>query len=233
MGQKSSQILSADRSKLNPNNATNVTNFPVQITPNIFIGGHPCLRRSVLESLGIKYVLNCALELHHGPWVRWATLKQAGIQVRHLDWDDLPSQRILPSKHTAEALKWMQSIIDKGGKVLVNCAAGRSRSTSMVMAHLIANQGLSFEHALNVVTHAHSLAEPNPAFCRQLKRLAKQHALPPSPFPSPYPPTIHNYPSAGGTASFHPLTSCYGFETPRMPLPATGPQPCSISYVKD
>ena len=53
--------------------------------------------------------------------------------------------------------------------MLVHCQAGVSRSASVVVAHLMASLGLSYEMAFAMVKGARSVVMPNVGFVRQLK----------------------------------------------------------------
>jgi len=55
-----------------------------------------------------------------------------------------------------------------GGKVLVHCAAGISRSATMATAHLMAADKVTFDRALEKVSKARPLVCPNSSFRLQL-----------------------------------------------------------------
>ena len=50
-----------------------------------------------------------------------------------------------------DAVEFIKQAVDEGGRILVHCVAGRSRSVSCVVAYLIASQGLSSEDAIALV----------------------------------------------------------------------------------
>lgn len=56
----------------------------------------------------------------------------------------------------------------EGGKVLVHCYAGISRSVSLILAYLIISHGYSFQKALSMVKKSRPIANPNPGFKSQL-----------------------------------------------------------------
>lgn len=58
-----------------------------------------------------------------------------------------------------------------GGRVLVHCAAGVSRSSSTVMYHLMLEYGMSYDEALDAVRAVRHVVQPNHGFERQLRRL--------------------------------------------------------------
>jgi dual specificity phosphatase 12 len=59
-----------------------------------------------------------------------------------------------------------------GGRVLVHCVAGTSRSVAVVAAYLMAAHDMDSQGALALVRAAHPPAAPNPSFVRQLELYA-------------------------------------------------------------
>jgi len=62
----------------------------------------------------------------------------------------------------------------KKGTVLVHCKQGVSRSAAAIMAYLIKRRNKTFEQALEWTRTARACINPNPAFRKQLKQLAKK-----------------------------------------------------------
>ncbi|WBR14553.1 Dual specificity phosphatase [Pandoravirus kuranda] len=78
------------------------------------------------------------------------------------------------------------SAMARGKSVLVHCMGGISRSTTILAAHLILDEGLGASEAMAVIRKARRRAGPNASFWRQLKDLAAHtvhvpSALSPSP----------------------------------------------------
>lgn len=145
-----------------------------QIHRNVWQGGYQALQARTLQERGITCVINAAFELERGgggPWVDWDDLQRAGIEVLHLNWEDAPRQPIYPSETLRRALEWMDSITNSGHSVLVNCAAGVSRSSSLVIAYLISRMGMTFDQALATCRAGRPQSQPNPGFESQLRRL--------------------------------------------------------------
>jgi len=69
---------------------------------------------------------------------------------------------------------FLEEVKKKGGKVLVHCLIGKSRSVSIVIAYFILNMGYSYEKAYNHVKIRRFIAEPNYGFAKQLMELGKK-----------------------------------------------------------
>lgn len=89
-------------------------------------------------------------------------------EVLELHMDDMDTFRI----HDAveRALPRMAAVRAAGGTVMVNCAAGRSRSAAVVLAHLMDFEGLSLADAFRTMRTARPYAYPNVGFVVQLMR---------------------------------------------------------------
>ena len=57
----------------------------------------------------------------------------------------------------------------EGCKVLVHCAAGISRSATMIISYLVAEEQLGWKEGLHLCRQARPVVCPNPAFRKQLE----------------------------------------------------------------
>ncbi|XP_043926513.1 dual specificity phosphatase 28-like [Protopterus annectens] len=64
----------------------------------------------------------------------------------------------------------IQDTAQGGGRSLVYCKNGRSRSATICIAYLMKHQQLPLEKAFQIVKAARSVAEPNKGFWSQLQR---------------------------------------------------------------
>jgi len=83
---------------------------------------------------------------------------------------------ILLSRFT-EVGRWIRACLDDSQCVLVHCAAGVSRSASLVTAFLMKYKSLTKEDALSHVKAIRPIVNPNPGFLRQLLQYQKALAL--------------------------------------------------------
>jgi protein-tyrosine phosphatase len=67
-----------------------------------------------------------------------------------------------------ETNKFIENAIQSGGKVLVHCKAGRSRSVSILCAYIISTFGMPVDEALNSIKNKRDILEPNDGFVKQL-----------------------------------------------------------------
>ena len=68
-----------------------------------------------------------------------------------------------------ECIKFIENVKEKGGRVLVHCIQGISRSVSIVMAYIIFSKKLSYDKAFNLVQSKREISSPNFGFSIQLQ----------------------------------------------------------------
>ena len=113
-----------------------------------------------LVKAGITHVVVCAAELDK------VFEKKIAIKYLKLELADNTNVNLTPI--LAKSLPWMRDAIETGGRVLVHCAAGASRSGTIALAYIMATRHLTFAEALVNVQKIRPLIQPNQDFCRQL-----------------------------------------------------------------
>merc|ERR1712080_531894 len=93
------------------------------------------------------------------------TLESHGVKVMQLDLADKDMADI--SSHFPATNAWIKEALDGGGKVLVNCFQGASRSATVVMAYLIQHQNMQADEAIVSVKQRRDI-RPNNGFLNQL-----------------------------------------------------------------
>ena len=91
------------------------------------------------------------------------------LEERRLQLQDSPEQRI--DGAVAEGTRFLQECEARGGRVLVHCSAGESRSPTIVIAFLISTRGCTFLEAFSLVKERRPSINPNPSFVAQLKQI--------------------------------------------------------------
>eukprot|EP00164_Ancoracysta_twista_P006513 GFYU01009077.1.p1 GENE.GFYU01009077.1~~GFYU01009077.1.p1 ORF type:complete len:180 (+),score=25.30 GFYU01009077.1:123-662(+) len=78
--------------------------------------------------------------------------------------------------HMDDIVQFIHDCRVNGGVCYVHCSAGISRSSTAVVAYLMAHLRMSFSRALEVVQILRSTAQPNAAFQKQLVMFGEEKA---------------------------------------------------------
>ncbi|XP_072527685.1 dual specificity protein phosphatase 5 [Salminus brasiliensis] len=132
---------------------------PVELLPFLYLGSaHHACRHDYLSDLRITALLNVsrrdsrpAKGQHRYKWIPVEDSHTADI-----------------SSHFQEAIDFIDEVKQEGGKVLVHCEAGISRSPTICMAYLMKKQRLRLEEAFDVVRQRRAIISPNFSFMGQL-----------------------------------------------------------------
>ncbi|KAF6148841.1 hypothetical protein GIB67_014212 [Kingdonia uniflora] len=145
-----------------------------KVADHIYLGGEAVARnRDILRQNGITHVLNCV------GFVCPEYFK-SDLVYKTLWLQDSPSEDITSILY--DVFDYFEDVREQGGKVLVHCCQGVSRSTSLVIAYLMWREGQSFDDAFQYVKAARGIANPNMGFACQLLQCQKRvHAIPLSP----------------------------------------------------
>lgn len=133
---------------------------PVEVTPGVFLGSiGAAMTKSVLQNIGITHILTVADEV--------APMHPEDFEyhlVKILDLEETNLLAALPS-----ALSYIEQTLAAGGKVLVHCFPGRSRSASVCLAWLMKTQGRTLEEGLEYLKSSRPQVQPNDGFMSQLQ----------------------------------------------------------------
>ena len=134
-----------------------------QITDNIFIGNKEIAKDvKQLKKYGITHIVNCANELKY--------LIKYHKNVFEYLWLPLVDSYIENiNEYFSKTNQFIDDAITKGGKVLIHCSAGISRSSSVTIAYLMYKENITFDNALKKVKNERSYCKPNDGFVEQLK----------------------------------------------------------------
>jgi protein-tyrosine phosphatase len=117
-----------------------------------------------LHRLGITHILDLARE--STPHCNMDKIKSE-FNYYHIEMYDSPEFPIY--KYFDETEKYLDEIYNSGGKVLVNCHMGRSRSATIVINYIMRKTGLMMGVAMMEVKNKRNAISPNIGFMKQLE----------------------------------------------------------------
>lgn len=139
-----------------------------EVYPGIILSDGPtALCTSMLKRMGVSHVLNAAQGKDRPGQVNTSPsfYSHSGIRYLGVEAFDHIAFRLYP--YFDEAADFMQDALDSGGKVLVHCRAGISRSATLVCAFLMLKKRLSAQEAIRTVRKNRAII-PNDGFLQQL-----------------------------------------------------------------
>lgn len=128
----------------------------------LLLGGY---HAAVFLPDSVTHVINCAkgLDMFGPKYTRAiAQHKARGISFLELDWEDHPEQEI--AMDLSRACVFIEESRKGGGDILVHCAQGKSRSSTVVVAYLLAKYPHKFNDVPAALTFAQTkrkMAQPN------------------------------------------------------------------------
>ncbi|CAK91959.1 unnamed protein product (macronuclear) [Paramecium tetraurelia] len=120
--------------------------------------------KPTLDKKGIRTVLTVACQLN---------IKYNDQNMNHKIYSILDSEQANVAQFFDDSFYHIKNGL-KSGSVLVHCAAGVSRSASIVIAYLMRNKGWTYSEAFSHVKSKRFVICPNSGFQRQLKLFEKQ-----------------------------------------------------------
>ncbi|KAG0347902.1 hypothetical protein BG004_006621 [Podila humilis] len=176
--------------------ASPYTTEPVRVLPYLYLGAeHNASDFSALARLGITCVLNVALEItrdgeqethRHSGHVSSnnnhfglaepkksnlsSSVFKRGVEYKNLSWSH--SQRNVLNDFPM-AFEYIDRAVAQGGKVLVHCQLGVSRSASLVIAYVMRAQTMGLSEAYDYVKQLSAVISPNMTLMYQLAEFEK------------------------------------------------------------
>jgi protein-tyrosine phosphatase len=132
------------------------------------IGNYITKDSDILEERNIKVVISALTEEEYEDYMI------AEQDFPNMDWhrlviDDDKDEKI--SQHFFDVHKIISEALSQNKNVIVHCAAGMSRSPTLVIAYLMIENRWSYEAAYGYVRSRRGIVEPNIGFAKQLKSL--------------------------------------------------------------
>lgn len=143
-----------------------------QIIPGIYLGSCGAAHNEKgLREAGVTHILCVAQNLL--PSVKASTVS---LQMNYLEIpiEDKPDRNITDMFDVC--FEFIDRCIDSGGKVLIHCFQGKSRSASVVVGYLMFKKQLRLEESLALVKSKRPVVAPNLGFALQLRKYERQLA---------------------------------------------------------
>lgn len=155
--------------------------FPSEIVPYLFVGSQQHAQsRPILEQLKITHILNITATCPN-----WFA---GSIEYKNIPIKDTWNQNI--TSYFEDAFQFIDAARNSGGRVLVHCVAGISRSPTITIAYLMRTLNISLQGALSHVKAARNIVSPNLDFLVELEQYERllNPSMGPAPLVSPDPP---------------------------------------------
>ncbi|CAH2274660.1 dual specificity phosphatase 26 [Pelobates cultripes] len=137
-----------------------------EVWPRLYLGGQEiAANKGELLKKCITHVLNAS----HSRWRGGEDYKGMNISYMGIEAQDSPTFDM--SVYFYPAADFINNALrEKGGKILVHCAVGVSRSATLVLAYLMIHQHMNLVEAITTVKDRRGII-PNRGFLRQLINL--------------------------------------------------------------
>ncbi|XP_041065914.1 dual specificity protein phosphatase 5 [Carcharodon carcharias] len=132
---------------------------PVEILPFLYLGSaYHASRPDFLDDLHITALLNVSRDC--------AEYFKSKYHYKFIPVEDSATADM--SSHFQEAIDFIDHVRHTGGKVLVHCEAGISRSPTICLAYLMRSKELRLEEAFDYIKERRNTISPNFGFMNQL-----------------------------------------------------------------
>lgn len=132
------------------------------------IGNYATRDADILEDVNAKVVISALTEEEYEDYMI-AKEDFPNIEWHRLVIDDDPEEKI--SEHFFKVHDIISKAVSENKNVVVHCAAGMSRSATLVLAYIMIENRWEYEEAYSYVKKRRELIEPNIGFSKQLKAL--------------------------------------------------------------
>lgn len=126
----------------------------------LYVGSQDAVSTDLSRLYGITHLLSIGIE---------APLPTPLLQTLFVPCLDLPETNLLAVLSITDP--FIGRCRADGGRVLVHCNAGVSRSVAVVLGYLMRSERMSYDGALAVVKSVRSCCRPNEGFAKQLREM--------------------------------------------------------------
>ncbi|XP_060076248.1 dual specificity protein phosphatase 14-like [Ylistrum balloti] len=128
------------------------------ITDSLYLSSAAAVKPDRIRTVGITHIINCTLEI---PNLNLPTIESIQIHV-----EDAPHARLCV--YFDRCADKINQVRHRGGRTLVHCVAGVSRSASLCIAYLMKYHRMKLSDAYHHVKKRRPVIRPNAGFWRQL-----------------------------------------------------------------
>lgn len=137
------------------------TKLPTRIDEGIYLGGiDDALSLRALMRLNIGAIINCTVSLEFP--------RVDGIEMHRVPVNDVVSESI--TQFFDETSELITRLRREKKIILIHCAAGVSRSPTILAAHLMKTRGMNWLDAVHFIRELRPCVEPNLGFAIQLEK---------------------------------------------------------------
>lgn len=129
-----------------------------KITDHLYLCGASAITQERLVRHGITHIINSTNDV--------PTIQVPGIQSLRIHVDDHPRARL--DVHFDRVADEISHIASRGGKVVVHCAVGVSRSATLCIVYLMKQHKMTLVVAHDYVRGRRPIIRPNTGFWKQL-----------------------------------------------------------------
>lgn len=126
----------------------------------LYLSGVAAITEHRLKKYGITHVLNTAIELKDFQYPSGVT------DVLRVEMMDKSSENLL--KYIDQCIDYIHMVKTNGGRVLVHCVAGMSRSVSVCLAFLVKYEEMTLKAAYDHIFNERRFIHPNEGFWQSL-----------------------------------------------------------------
>lgn len=139
--------------------------YAFQVGEGLYLGSYGAAQhKKHLLNLGITHMLCISMYME--------SLMTDLFDYKHVQLQDDPNHDI--RQHFEECFDFINKAKAEGGKVLIYCFSGRSRSATIAIAHLMRYKEMTLREALVHCQNVRCGVEPNFGFLQQLRRYQEE-----------------------------------------------------------
>ncbi|XP_077379141.1 dual specificity protein phosphatase 18 [Festucalex cinctus] len=137
-----------------------------RVTEHLYVSnGRAASRASLVSANNITCIINVTE-------TKSSSAAHHGVEYIHIPLSDSPSSPL--GDHFDEVADKIQHVAQRGGRTLVHCNAGVSRSAALCMAFLVKHHDVTLVEAHARIKTCRPIARPNNGFWKQLIQYEKE-----------------------------------------------------------